>query len=115
VEFRRERRGLNRCRWIAFNQGGNEDVALQALSELPEASHLDALKANRAVVDLLAGRRWYVMQEAREAGATWEATGDALGITKRGTQDYYHRQIEKEEQLVSDLRDTDRVRAASSR
>ena len=93
-------------------QDGNKDVALRALSELPEASALDALTANRAAVDLLVGRRWYVMQEAREAGATWEAIGDALGITKQGAQDYYRRQIEKQEMFVSDLHDATLARAA---
>ncbi|MBG0741726.1 hypothetical protein IV500_20425 [Paeniglutamicibacter antarcticus] len=92
-------------------QGGNKDVALGALSALPEASALDALKANRAAVDLLVGRRWYVMREAREAGATWEAIGDALGVTKQGAQDYYRRKIEKQEMLVSDLHDAARARA----
>ena len=93
-------------------RGGNEDIALQALSELPEASALDALKANRAAVDLLVGRRWHVMEEAREAGATWEAIGDALGITKQGAQDYYRRQIEKQETFMSGLHDGARARAA---
>lgn len=95
-----------------ITQGRNEDIALHALAELPEANALDALNANRAAVDLLIGRRWYVMQEAREAGATWEAIGDALGITKQGAQDYYRRQIEKQENFISDLHDAPRARAA---
>lgn len=94
-----------------ITMGGNEDIALRALSELPEASALDAIKANRAAVDLLVGRRWYVMEEAREAGATWEVIGDALGITKQGAQDYYRRQIEKQETLLPDRHDAKRGRA----
>jgi hypothetical protein len=92
-------------------QGGRNDIALRSLSELPEVSALDALKANRAAVDLLVGRRWYVMEEAREAGATWEAIGEALGITRQGAQDYYRRQIERQEMFMSDLHDATRARA----
>lgn len=54
------------------------------------------------------------MQEAREVGATWEAIGDALGITKQGAQDYYRRQIEKQENFVPDILDATRARAALS-
>ena len=102
-----------RATWArVIAQGGNEATALRALAELPAASALDALKANRNAVDLLVGRRWYVMEEAREAGATWEAIGDALGITKQGAQDYYRRQIEKQETFVSGLHDAARAHAA---
>ena len=102
-----------RATWVrVIAQNGDKDVALHALSELPETTALDALKANRAAADLLVGRRWYVMQEAREAGATWEAIGDALGITKQGAQDYYLRKIDKQKMFVTDLHDAARAQAA---
>ncbi|NMR32065.1 hypothetical protein [Crystallibacter degradans] len=92
--------------------GGDAAVARAALEELPEVDALEALAANAAAVNLLVGRRWYIMQEAREAGATWEAIGKALGITKQGAQDYYRRQIENQEKYVADLHDAARARAA---
>jgi hypothetical protein len=98
----------------AIAQGSDEaqKVARHALAELPEVSALDALKANHSAVDLLIGRRWYVIQEARESGATWEEIGAALGITKQGAQDYYRRQIEKQQQYAPSLHDADRAHAA---
>lgn len=81
--------------WKRFIERGNDvDVAQSALDRLPEVDAIEALVANAAAVNLLIGRRLYVMHEAREAGATWEAIGTALRITKQGAQDYYRRQIE---------------------
>jgi hypothetical protein len=87
-------------------------VIRSALDELPDVGPLDALAANKAAVDLLVGRRWYVMRAAREAGETWEAIGVALGISKQGAQDYYRRKIEQQEHYVSNLHDAERSRAA---
>ncbi|MEL7978361.1 hypothetical protein AAG589_21020 [Isoptericola sp. F-RaC21] len=87
-------------------------VARQALDELPDVGPLDALAANAAAVNLLVGRRWYVIRAAREAGETWEAIGTALGISKQGAQDYYRRKIEQQERYAGDLHDAERARAA---
>lgn len=94
------------------DRGGDADVAQSALDQIPEVDAIEALAANAAAVNLLIGRRWYVMQAAREAGATWEAIGTALRITKQGAQDYYRRQIENQEKYAANFHDTDRVRAA---
>lgn len=93
-------------------RGGDADMAQSALDQFPEVDAIEALAANAAAVNLLIGRRWYVMQEAREAGATWEEIGTALGITKQGAQDYYRRQIENQEKHVSDFHDAARARSA---
>ena len=99
--------------WKRFvERGGDAGVAQSALDEFPEVDAIEALAANAAVVNLLIGRRWHVMQEAREAGATWEAIGTALGITKQGAQDYYRRQIENQEKYATDFHDSARARAA---
>lgn len=95
-----------------IESGGDSDAARAAVAELPEAGPLDALAANAAAVDLLIGRRWYVMREAREQGSTWEAIGAALGITKQGAQDYYRRQIGQQEKCLGDFHDSARARAA---
>lgn len=94
------------------DRGGDADVAQSALDQIPEVDAIEALAANAAAVNLLIGRRWYVMQEARGAGATWEAIGTALRITKQGAQDYYRRQIENQEKYAANFHDTDRARAA---
>ena len=99
--------------WKRFvERGGNADLAQSALDQIPEVDAIEALAANAAAANLLIGRRWYVMQEAREAGATWKAIGTALGITKQGAQDYYRRQIENQEKHAADFHDTARARAA---
>ncbi|SDQ03651.1 hypothetical protein [Arthrobacter crystallopoietes] len=95
-----------------LERGGHAAAAQTALDELPDIDALEALAANAAAVNLLVRRRWYVMQEAREDGATWEAIGKALGITKQGAQDYYRRQIENQEKYAADFHDADRARAA---
>jgi hypothetical protein len=51
--------------------------AQRAVDELGDITALDALRANAELVQLLLGRRWYVMQDAREAGATWDEIGEA--------------------------------------
>jgi hypothetical protein len=86
-------------------------VARGALDQLPEAGPLEALAANARLVDLLTGRRWYVMRDAREAGTTWSEIGQALGMTRQGAQDYYRRAITKQEQYVGGLHDAARARA----
>ncbi|MEU3015594.1 hypothetical protein [Nocardia asteroides] len=92
-----------------------EAAALEraSLAELADVTALQALEANRRLSDLLTGRRWAVMQAAREAGASWTAIGDALGMSKQGALDWYKRKIEQQERHVpANLHDADRARAA---
>ena len=95
-----------------LERGGDRAVAQRALGQLPVVLALEALEANREMVELLTNRRWYVMREAREAGASWPQIGAALGMSKQGAQDWYRRRIELQEQHVGDLHDADRARAA---
>lgn len=87
-------------------------VAEQTLAELPEVSALDGLAANHRLVNLLTGRRWFVMQQAREEGATWEQIGDALGMSRQGAHEWYGKKLAEQEQYAGDFHDTDRGRAA---
>src|SRR4051794_36107671 len=87
----------------AIDRGRDPLVAEQAVVGLPYMTAVDALKANRCLVDLLVGRRWAVMQDAREAGATWDEIGEALGMSKQGANDWYRRKIAEREQLVPDF------------
>jgi hypothetical protein len=55
------------------------EAAVQFLAQVSEVAALEALRANAKAVELLTGRRWYVMKSAREGGATWAQIGEALG------------------------------------
>ncbi|MGW5317860.1 hypothetical protein [Nocardia thailandica] len=99
----------------ALEADPSELVALRGtrddLAEMAEVTSLQALTANRRLVELLTGRRWMTMQAAREDGQSWAAIGDALGITKQGAIDWYRRKIADQEQFVPDFHDTARARA----
>lgn len=83
--------------WAAFGsrlvwehvrrRGGDPEVVGRALSELPNVAALAALRANAELVNLLIGRRWYVIHAAREAGVTWHEIGDALGMSGHDAYD----------------------------
>lgn len=100
-------------REVAAKNAGPEHAVTSAgaLAQLPEVTALDALRANVRAVDLLTARRWYVMESAREAGATWSQIGEALGITKQAAHDFYRRKIEEQETYVPDLHDAAGARA----
>src|SRR3954453_12322458 len=68
-------------------------VAQQTLDALPSVTALQALQANAQLVELVIGRRWYVMQAARETGATWIEVGAALGMTGQEAEDWYRDKI----------------------
>lgn len=90
---------------IARNAGaeGNADRlvrAHRALTELPDVTATQALEANARLVDLLVGRRWYVMRDAREARASWTEIGDALGISRQGAHDFYRRAVEDQQKYA---------------
>jgi hypothetical protein len=93
--------------------GKDDQVASgeKALAELPEVTALQALEANRRLVDLLTGRRWIAMRAAREEGATWEQIGEALGMTRQSAHEWYRKKIEAQERYVSDYHDAARARA----
>lgn len=81
------------------------------LAELPDVTPLDALRANHALVGLLAGRRWIEIRAAREQGNTWEQIGAALGMSRQGAQDWYRRKIADQEQYDVPGHDAERARA----
>lgn len=82
------------------------------IDQLADVTALQALQANRRLVNMLTGRRWSVMQYAREAGASWSAIGEALDMTKQGALDWYKRKIAAQEKYVPDFHDAARARAA---
>jgi hypothetical protein len=92
-----------------LDQAGRE-VAEQALAECRDSSPLLALAANAELVKLLAGRRWFVMRDAREEGSTWEEIGQSLGVSAEDARAYYRGKIELQELHVGDLHDAGRAR-----
>lgn len=96
-------------------EAGNTEsqaVADRALADLAVVTALDALRANARLVELLIGRRWIAMQDAREEGASWEQIGEALGMSKQGAHDWYRRKIAQQEQYAGEFHDAPRARAA---
>ncbi|MCP9625236.1 hypothetical protein NMK54_34385 [Nocardia otitidiscaviarum] len=79
------------------------------IDALAEVTALQALEANRRLTELLVGRRWMVMRDAREAGESWTTIGTALGMSKQGALDWYKRKIANQENSM--LHDADRARA----
>ena len=87
-------------------------MAQQVLDRLPSVVALEVLAANAQLVELLVGRRWYVMQAAREVGASWGDIGAALGLSAEDAESWYRDKIAHREQYVPDFHDTERAREA---
>jgi hypothetical protein len=86
-------------------------VAQRALAEIPDVTALDALKANTELVRLLTGRRWYVMRDARQAGATWDEIGAAVDMSGQEARDWYRQKIEFQEKYAAEFHDAAGSRA----
>lgn len=85
--------------------GSADDVAAaeDAWAELPEVTALQSLRANAKLVSVLTAQRWYVMQFAREEGASWSEIGAALGISKQAAHHFYRRKIEWQQHYADNL------------
>jgi hypothetical protein len=82
------------------------------LDTLADPSPIEALTANAKLVELLTGRRWILMEEARERGESWSTIGAALGMSKQGALDWYRRKIDFQDKHASGFHDADRARSA---
>jgi hypothetical protein len=87
-------------------------VIVKALSDLPGVTGLEALRASRRVVDLLAGARWHMMRQAREEGSSWSQVGTALGVSKQAAYDFYRRKLDQQDAAPDKESSTPRSRAA---
>jgi hypothetical protein len=70
--------------------------ALARFGQYPEWTQgptaLQALAANRELVDILIGWRWSAVRDAREHGHAWAEIGQTLGVTaEQARQDYLDR------------------------
>lgn len=82
-----------------------------AIAEHADVTPAQALQANRKLVDQLVGTRWHLIQAAREAGDSWAAIGEAMGMTKQGAIDWYKRKIADQEKFLPEFHDAARARA----
>jgi hypothetical protein len=90
-------------------------VARRALADLPAAGPLDTLAAMTEQAQRATRGQWLDMRDAREAGATWEQIGGAMGTSKQAASQLYRRAIEAQETYVPDFHhgaDAERARAA---
>lgn len=57
-------------------------------------------------MDLLTGRRWSVIEQAREDGVSWEQIGEALGMSRQAAWTWYRRKLTDQERYVNDLHES---------
>jgi hypothetical protein len=102
--------------WEAWSMAGTMRLALrkareqgdhQALARFaqhPEWTHgpspLEALAANRELVDSLTGWRWLAVRQARERGHAWAEVGAALGVTAEEARGDYLARLDRQRQVV---------------
>jgi hypothetical protein len=60
---------------------------------------LQALAANREVVDRLVGWRWGAMREAREQGHGWAEVGAALGVDAEQARRFYLERVQAKQRV----------------
>lgn len=97
--------------------------AAEWMADEPEISDLDALCVTTLLAERLLGCRWFVMRDAREAGASWQDIAVAIGLADRHdaagrltvaaseARDWYVHKIEEQENHVPDHHDVARARA----
>jgi hypothetical protein len=73
------------------------DVARVAMEQLREVDPVEALRANGDLVHLMVGRRWPVILDARERGASWTDIGEAMGMTAAQAWEGFRQVIDEHE------------------
>jgi hypothetical protein len=77
--------------------------SLAAFDQHPEWTQgpgpLQALAANREVIDQLVGWRWQVMREAREYGHGWAEIGAALGADLEQARGFYLERVQRQQRV----------------
>jgi hypothetical protein len=81
------------------------DQDLSGLGDLEELTSgpdpLEALRANREVVETMAGWQWLAVRAAREYGHGWHDIADALGVIHpEQARDAYLETLERQQQLA---------------
>ena len=84
----------------ARRRAGERGESLVVFDHHPEWTQgpgpLQALAANREVVDHLVGWRWGAMREAREQGHGWAAIGAALGVHAEQARQAFRARLEQQ-------------------
>jgi hypothetical protein len=96
----------------ARRRTGERGESLAVFDQHPEwttgPGPLQALAANREVVEHLAGWRWGAMREAREQGHSWAEIGATLGLDAAQARQTYLERVERQRlvhETHPDLRD----------
>ena len=80
------------------------DKSLAAFAEHPEWTQgpgpLEALAANRELVERLTGWRWEAVRDARERGHAWAEVGAALGTSPEQARGDFLDRLERQRQAV---------------
>jgi hypothetical protein len=84
----------------ARRRTGERGESLAVFDQHPEWTQgpgpLQALAANREVVDQLVGWRWGAMREAREQGHSWAEIGVALGVDAEQARRFYPERVQQQ-------------------
>jgi hypothetical protein len=87
----------------ARRRTGERGESLVVFDQHPEWTQgpgpLQALAANREVVDQLVGWRWGAMREAREQGHGWAAIGAALGVDGEEARQAYLERVQRQQRV----------------
>jgi hypothetical protein len=91
----------------AREQGDHETLA--RFERYPEWTQgpgpLEALAANREVVQLMTGWQWQAMRAARQQGYGWQGIGEALGVDAEQARQAYLAAIERQELAADAMSD----------
>lgn len=68
----------------------HRELFANKLNDSAEVSALQALRANRSLVDHLMQYRLDAMRDAREAGVSWADIGAALDVSRQAAHEWYH-------------------------
>jgi hypothetical protein len=94
-------------RAVSHAHGQSRD--LTALGDLEELTRgpdpLEALRANREVVELMTGWQWQAMRAAREQGHGWYEIGQAAGLEPEQARRAYLAAMERQEFAAGAMRD----------
>lgn len=82
---------------IWLNAVDSDEHAVSLGGEISRDAALDALSANATLVARLNGERWLVMRAARDAGASWDQIGTALGTSRQSAWEFLRRKLEDTE------------------
>ena len=73
------------------------EVARVAIEQLRDVDPVDALGAGTDLVQLITGRRWSVILDARERGCSWADIGEAMSMTAAEARNFFHHALQDHE------------------